>query len=128
MNAIITPKDNDIRNEYIQFNEVLFNNAVDMQVKIMNEKMLIHNLVPNLKLKVFLAMMNCIKHVTNCTQRLVKAAPCALKIGMNMKFNVRLMRTPIAATKFNCFKLPLAVSNVPKIYVIDIDTKLPISI
>ena len=102
--------------------------AVDMQVKIMNEEMLIHNLLPNLKLKVLFAMINCMKHVANCTQKLVKAAPCALKIGINMKFSVRLIRTPIAATKFNCFKFPLAVSNVPKIYVIDIDTKLPINI
>lgn len=86
-----------------------------MLVNIMNEKMLIHNFAPNLKLNVCFAMTNCMKHVANCTQRLVNAAPCALKIGMKRKFNETLMMTPIAATIFSCFRLPLAVNSVPKI-------------
>ena len=49
-------------------------------------------------------------------------------IGMKTKFKETLMRTPIAATKLSCLRLPLAVSKVPKMYVIDIDTKLPIRI
>ena len=95
---------------------------------VINENMLIQNDEPNFNLNIFFAMKNCIAHVANCTQRLVKAAPCALKIGMNMKFNETFKITPIAATIFSCFRLPLAVNKVPKIYVIDIDTKLPIKI
>ena len=45
-----------------------------------------------------------------------------------MKFRVKLIITPIAATKFNCFKFPFAVSKVPNMYVIEIETKLPIRI
>ena len=95
---------------------------------MMNEERRIHNFAPMFKLKVLLARINCMKHVANCTQRLVNAAPCALKIGMKTKFKETLMRTPIAATKFSCLRLPLAVSKVPKMYVIDIETKLPIRI
>ena len=58
----------------------------------------------------------------------MNAAPCALNVGMNIKFKVTLMITPMAATKFSCLKLPLAVSNVPKIYVTEMETKLPIRI
>ena len=107
---------------------MFFNIEVLIVVKNMNVKILIQNFETNVMLKVCFAIMNCIKHVANCTQRLVKAAPCALKIGMNMKFNETFKITPIAATIFSCFRLPLAVNKVPKIYVIDIDTKLPIKI
>ena len=97
-------------------------------MEIMNVMMQNQNFVPNLSPKVFLAMKNCIAHVANCTQRLVNAAPFASKIGMKIKFNVRFIMTPTAATMLSCSKFPLAVNNVPKIYVIEIDTKLPIKI
>ena len=93
---------------------MFFNIIVVMLVNIMNENMLIHNFVPNLKLNVCFAMTNCMKHVANCTHKLVKAAPFASKIGMNIKLSVRLITTPVAATMFSCLRLPLAVSNVPK--------------
>lgn len=76
--------------------------------------MLIQNDEPNFNLNIFFAMKNCIAHVANCTHKLVKAAPCASKIGMKIKFNVRFMTTPVAATMLSCFRLPLAVNNVPK--------------
>ena len=95
---------------------------------VINAIMLIQNLNPNLKLKYDFAMKNCITHVTNCTHRLVKAAPCDLNIGMNMKLSVRFIMTPTTATKFNCLRFPFAVKSVPKMYVTDIETKLPIRI
>ena len=98
MNAMITPESDEITNVYIQFNDVFFNMLVVMPVSMMNEKTLIQNFIPNFKLKVLLAMMNCMKHVANCTQRLVYAAPCALKIGINKKFNITLINTPSPAT------------------------------
>ena len=128
ISAIMIPQNSDIKNEYIQFKEECFNINVVVHVITMKDNMLIHNFIPNFKLKVFLAIINCIRHVTNCTLRLVNAAPWALKIGMKMKLRVMLIITPIIATKLSCFKLPLAVSSVPKMYVIDMDTKLPIRI
>ena len=98
MNAMITPESDEITNVYIQFNDVFFNMLVVMPVSMMNEKTLIQNFIPNFKLKVLLAMMNCMKHVANCTQRLVYAAPCALNIGINKKFNITLINTPSPAT------------------------------
>ena len=53
--------------------------------------------------------------VANCTHKLVMAAPLASKTGMKIKFNVRLMTTPTAATMFNCLRFPFAVNNVPNI-------------
>ena len=94
----------------------------------MNEQVLSQNAAPNFRLKFLLAMKNCIAQVANCTHKLVKAAPCALNAGMNIKFSVRFVTTPIAATILSCLRLPLAVSNVPNMYVIEIDMKLPISI
>ena len=116
-NATIMPQSSDIKNEYIQFMFELNNNAVEIETKIIKESRLNQNLFPNFKSNIFLAMRNCIAQVANWTQRLVNAAPLASNIGINIKFNVRLIITPIAATIFNCFRLPLAVSNVPKIYV-----------
>ena len=58
----------------------------------------------------------------------MNAAPFASKSGMKIKLRVRLITTPVAATMFSCFRFPLAVNKVPKMYVIDIDTKLPIRI
>ena len=69
-------------------------------------------------------MKNCIVHVANCTHRLVKAAPCASKIGMNIKFNVRFMITPVAATMLSCLRLPFAVNNVPKMYVTEMTLEI----
>ena len=106
MNAINIPKDDEIRNEWIQFNVLFLNVIVVIVVNMMNEKMLIQNFTSSRKSNVFLAMMNCMKHVVNCTQRLVKAAPCALNFGMKMKFKIKFVITPIAATKFSCLKLP----------------------
>lgn len=122
------PLNDEMRRVYIQcmFND--FNDAVAAISKMMNELILSQNVLPNLRLKILLAMKNCIAHVTNCTQRLVNAAPLASKIGMNIKFKVKFVITPMAATIFNCLRFPLAVNNVPKIYVTDIDTKLPIKI
>ena len=94
----------------------------------MNENMLIQNDVPSFNPKILFAKKNCIAHVANCTHKLVKAAPSALKIGMNIKFKVRLITTPVAATMLSCLRLPLAVNNVPKMYVTEMDTKLPIRI
>ena len=90
--------------------------------------MLTQNDAPNFNLKIFFAIKNWIAHVANCTHKLVNAAPCASNIGMKMKFNVRFIITPVAATILSCFRLPFAVNNVPKIYVTEIDTKLPMSI
>ena len=96
--------------------------------KTANDSMLNQNLNPNFKLKKFFAIKSCIMHVANCTHKLVNAAPLASNIGINIKFNVRFIITPIAATIFNCLRFPLAVNKVPKIYVTDIETKLPIKI
>ena len=128
MNAVIIPRNKEIIKEYIQFSELFFSSIVIIVVVVIKDKMLIQNFVPNLNPNVFFAIKNWMKQVENCTQRLVNAAPCALNFGINMKFNATLIITPIAATKFNCLKLPLAVSKVPKMYVIDIETKLPINI
>ena len=83
--------------------EVFLNVFVAIAVKTMNDNTLIQNFIPNFKPKVFFAMRYWIRHVENCTQRLVNAAPCALKTGMNMRFNVILIITPRAATKFLLF-------------------------
>lgn len=128
MNAIKSPHIIVSINELIQLFELNFKTNADNINNVQNENMLIQNDVPNFSLKIFFAKMNCIKHVVNCTHRLVKAAPFASKIGMKIKFNARFITTPVAATMLRCFKLPLAVSNVPKIYVTDIETKLPINI
>ena len=128
MNAIKSPQIIVSMNEVIQLLEVIFKTNADNINNVQNENMLIQNDVPNFSLKIFFAKMNCIKHVANCTHKLVKAAPFASKIGMKIKFNARFITTPVAATMLSCFKLPLAVSNVPKIYVIDIEMKLPINI
>ena len=69
----------------------------------MKDSKLIQKEMPNFKLKILFARRNCIVHVANCTHKLVKAAPLASNIGMNIIFNVRLITTPIAATMFNCF-------------------------
>ena len=95
---------------------------------VKNANRLIQKGNPSCKLNVFFAIKNCITHVENCTHKLVNAAPLASKIGMKMKLSVRFMITPIIATRFNCFKFPFAVSSVPKMYVTDIETKLPIKI
>ena len=101
---------------------------VDIVVNTINDNVLLQNFAPNFMSKIFFAIMYCMRQVVNCTQRLVNAAPLALKIGINKRFSDMFMITPNAATKFSCFKLPLAVNNVPKIYVTEIDTKLPINI
>ena len=105
-----------------------FSINVDMVNNVIKAKMLIQKDMPNSKLNILFAIKNCMMHVANCTHKLVKAAPFASKMGLNMKLSVRLITTPVAATIFSCFKLPLAVSSVPNIYVIDIETKLPINI
>lgn|SRR5574344_745494 len=99
-----------------------------MHVKPKKTIILHQNFIPRVSLNVFFAMKNCIAQVTNCTQRLVKAAPIAKSLGMKMKFSAMLMTTPTAATIFSCLRFPFAVRSVPKIYVIEIETKLPIKI
>ena len=128
MNAIKSPQIIVSINDITQLFELVFKTNADNINNVQNENMLIQNDVPNFSLKIFFARMNCIKHVANCTHRLVKAAPFASKIGMKIKFKTRFITTPVAATILSCFKLPLAVSNVPKIYVIEMEIKLPISI
>lgn len=75
MNAIIIPDVVDKMNDCIQFNELFFRIKHVMLVNAINDIMLIHSWLPNFKLNVLLAIINWIKQVANCTQRLVKAAP-----------------------------------------------------
>lgn len=55
--------------------------------------------------------------VKNCVTKLEMALPMAIYLGINIKFKARLMQIPVIAIRLSCFKLPLAVNNVPKIYV-----------
>ena len=50
--------------------------------------------------------------VKNCVIILAKAAPSDPYEGINEKFNIRFIKTPIRAIVFSCFKLPFAVNSL----------------
>ncbi|GIR59749.1 MAG: hypothetical protein CM15mP65_23300 [Crocinitomicaceae bacterium] len=54
------------------------------------------------------------KRVNNWVIKLAKAAPSEPYSGISIIFRNKLINTPVKAMIFNCFKLPLAVNNVPK--------------
>lgn len=59
------PANNDIMNEYIQYMAQLLKANVVATRRMMKDKMLIHNDLPNFRLKILFAMSSCIMLVAN---------------------------------------------------------------
>lgn len=72
-------------------------------------------LIENLILNIRIAKAICKMAVNDWVIKAEIAAPRARPMGIKIKFKVKFVTTPANAIIFNCFKLPLAVSKVPKI-------------